>query len=127
MKKTVWLLLLLAYCSFIFFLSAQSNIPKPLPFAHQDKLFHAGAYGLLAFIALGYFAQVLGRARRALFAALIFTVLYAISDEWHQSFVVGREADVLDILADTVGALLALWLMSYFREVPYISKVIKLR
>lgn len=36
----------------------------------------------------------------------LFTVLYAISDEWHQSFVPGRSAEVSDVLIDSSGALL---------------------
>lgn len=33
-------------------------------------------------------------------------LLYGLTDEYHQSLVPGREADVLDLLADTVGGLL---------------------
>ena len=40
--------------------------------------------------------------------------LYGISDEFHQSFVPGRTPDVVDWLADTSGALLAVLLIAHF-------------
>lgn len=45
---------------------------------------------------------------------ILFCSLYGISDEWHQSFVVGRSSDVLDWLADTSGAVLASFLLMRF-------------
>ena len=41
-----------------------------------------------------------------------FTVLYAASDEWHQSFVPGRHPQLTDVLIDACGAatgLLIFW------------------
>jgi VanZ family protein len=35
-----------------------------------------------------------------------FTLLFGMSDEWHQSFVPSRMADVWDFAADGLGALL---------------------
>jgi VanZ family protein len=35
---------------------------------------------------------------------LLITVAYAISDEWHQSFVEGRHGSPVDVLIDTAGA-----------------------
>ena len=49
---------------------------------------------------------------REFLTALLLAALYAASDEFHQSFVPGREAAVLDVLLDTCGAgfgLAALW------------------
>ncbi|MBU1084784.1 MAG: VanZ family protein [Candidatus Beckwithbacteria bacterium] len=38
----------------------------------------------------------------------IFTVVYALSDEWHQTFVPGREGTLRDVGFDTIGALISL-------------------
>jgi VanZ family protein len=38
----------------------------------------------------------------------VLSIAYAISDEFHQSFVPGRSASVLDVLIDAVGMALAL-------------------
>jgi VanZ family protein len=43
--------------------------------------------------------------------ALGLAFLYAISDEWHQSFVPSREGSVRDVLIDGVGAGLGLLLL----------------
>jgi VanZ family protein len=56
-------------------------------------------------------------ARVALFAELI-CLLYAISDEFHQSFVPSREASPIDVMIDCVGAaagLFAVWAIGKFR------------
>jgi VanZ family protein len=42
---------------------------------------------------------------RTFFVAVFITVGWGVLDEFHQSFVPGRSADVLDIVADTAGAL----------------------
>ena len=50
--------------------------------------------------------------------ALGLTVLFASSDEWHQSFVPSRQAQVQDVLIDTSGAvagLSALWILARWR------------
>lgn len=119
-----WLSLLLGYCSFIFYLSHQPSLPVPALFQHQDKLFHATAYGILAFFALGYFKCVIQPVNNAMLVAFIFCALYGISDEWHQSFIEGRQADVLDWLADCVGAMLVISVMSFFlrKSQPKLSK-----
>lgn len=43
----------------------------------------------------------------ALKYALLFSVLYGTTDEYHQSFTPGREPHVRDIIFDTIGASLA--------------------
>ena len=43
------------------------------------------------------------RWRTAALGALV-TVAFGVSDEIHQSFVPGRDADVLDVVADALGA-----------------------
>jgi len=47
-------------------------------------------------------------AGRSAFAALAISALYAVSDEFHQSFVPNRTPSALDALIDTAGASSAL-------------------
>src|SRR5689334_13129737 len=49
-----------------------------------------------------------GRARRAVLAALAITLLYAITDEFHQVYTPGRHAGVDDVLLDTIAACIAI-------------------
>ena len=50
--------------------------------------------------------------RRALAVALAITVLYAGTDELHQTFVNGRAGRPLDVMIDTAGALTAVALIA---------------
>jgi len=106
-------LILAAYCSLIFYLSHQSTLPMPMGFPHQDKLVHATAYGVMAVLAWRSFVHMNQTKRSILCFTLLFCSLYGVSDEFHQSFIVGRDADVLDWLADTLGAALALLLITW--------------
>jgi hypothetical protein len=51
---------------------------------------------------------LVGPRLRCIAAAMILCAAFAISDEWHQSFVPGRVADVEDLVADGAGIVLGL-------------------
>ncbi|RLA16692.1 MAG: VanZ family protein [Gammaproteobacteria bacterium] len=102
--------LLILYCTFIYWLSDQPSLPTPALFTHQDKLFHAGAYFIMAAFALRAFRHNISSLTLLVLTSLVFSSLYGLSDEWHQSFIPGRMSDVADWLADTVGAFLFLGL-----------------
>jgi len=98
----------------IFWLSNQSTLlPSPFHFEHQDKLIHATAYAVMAFLAWQAFAHRIVNVHVLLCAVIAFASFYGISDEFHQSFVAGRNADVWDWLADTLGASLAAFILHY--------------
>ena len=107
---------LILYCIFIYWLSDRHSLPTPLLFLHQDKLFHAGAYFVLTAFTLRAFRHVRTSLPVLMISSFMFASLYGISDEWHQSFVPGRMSDVLDWVADTVGAVLCLSL--YYVVIP---------
>ena len=76
-------------------------------FPLRDKGVHATEYAVLAFL----FAHASLRTWqthprwRVAFVAVLLTFLWGFLDEMHQAFVPGRSADLLDLLADTFGAL----------------------
>ncbi len=97
----------LALAALIFFLSHQSHpVPFAPPFPHADKVVHAATFGLLAALAARGLLAVGLAGRRALLLAVVAASLYGAVDEWHQSFVPGRDPDPLDWAADTGGAIL---------------------
>lgn len=49
--------------------------------------------------------------------ALLFCGLYAATDEFHQSFVPGRGASIIDVGIDTTGAILALVVYLLWRKI----------
>ena len=105
-----------AWCGLIFWMSSQSDLQGPdfpLP-PYTDKVVHAFIYAILS--ALTYpLARTLGMGRTGAAAlAIVFASLYGVSDEWHQSYVAGRHADLRDWIADTIGACTVCWIA--FRE-----------
>jgi len=68
---------------------------------------HALGYGLLALAYFYAFRFSPAKIKVAWFLAF----LYAISDELHQSFVVGRNASWIDVMIDSTGAAIALFLI----------------
>lgn len=98
----------------IFFLSHQPGDSLSLPeIPGMDKVAHMAAYGFLAATLLVAFSdeQKQTKPKRVLWFTVLFSVLYGISDEFHQSFIPGRSSSFFDVLADCAGATLtaALW------------------
>ncbi len=111
MPKTINVTFLTLYCCLIFWLSSQSSLPAPMLFIHQDKLVHLGAYFIMGVLAWRVFRAFFKKSLTTAVVSLLFCSLYGISDEWHQSYVPGRDADVFDWIADTLGASIALLVM----------------
>jgi VanZ family protein len=98
----------IALMGLIFFLSAQPDLSTGLGMWDLilRKLAHASFYALLCFLwwrALRPHAS----APRAIAAAWLIAVGYAVTDEWHQTFVDGRHGSPVDVLIDAAGAALA--------------------
>jgi VanZ family protein len=97
-----------AWACFIFWESSQ---PNPFPFLPpeiftHDKLLHMGGYAVLAGLAVGALAGArIASLGRAAAIAAVLAAGYGATDEWHQSYVPGRDADPWDWAADTLGAI----------------------
>lgn len=97
----------LAWAAVIFQLS---SMPSPPTLDRvSDKQAHAFAYAILALACIvGLTGASIHRVtRRVLVTAVVMSVIYGASDELHQLFVEGRSAEVADLVADALGALLA--------------------
>ena len=98
-----------AWMGLIFYLSAQSRLPNVMPYELpqiQDVLGHFTVYAVLA-VLVWWALRGVG-IRRPFLWALVVTVLYSFTDEFHQSFVPNRHPDVFDLATDLVGAVTAL-------------------
>ena len=102
-------LALILYCVLIFWLSNQPSVSIPLNLPNFDKVVHAGAYFIMGILAWRAFTTWLPKP---VFLTIVFCSLYGLSDEWHQSYIVGRYADVFDWVADTVGGIFSVLLMN---------------
>ncbi len=118
--STIWWFLALAWAINMFWLSTErfaSNDTRPLlaqllalvhihlappvfTFIHTitRKLAHVGEYAILAILLY----RCTGSAR----ATLIACIAFALTDEFHQSFVRSRGPSLIDCAIDTTGALL---------------------
>ncbi|WP_197032443.1 VanZ family protein [Bacillus sp. UNC41MFS5] len=76
------------------------------------KATHVMVFGFLAVLLF----QFLKRYRYAYPIAWFITFLYAITDEYHQSFMPGRVSSFKDVLFDSFGALLGLTLMFFINR-----------
>lgn len=100
----------------IFLLSSRPSSELP-DFDWADRIVkkagHLIGYALLA---IAYWRALHFRQERC-WLAWGMALLYAVTDEYHQSFVLGRSPSVGDVLIfDNLGALIALWLVSRYKR-----------
>jgi VanZ family protein len=107
LKHSLRLIAPLLWMALIFWMSSRSTVGPDLP-EFTRWIAHFTEYATLAALWFWALAPVLGR--QALIAAAAISALYALSDEWHQSFVPGRDSDPKDFLIDCVGITAGLWL-----------------
>lgn len=73
------------------------------------KTAHVVEYAFFSTLLYRAFKETGVRRRNAGIFAITLAVLYAASDEFHQSFIPGREPTVRDVIFDTIGASLAIY------------------
>ncbi len=70
------------------------------------KTTHFILYFILGLLIISFLKEF-GLTRKSIIISIIVVLLYACSDEIHQTFVAGRSGEVFDVLIDTVGGSLA--------------------
>ncbi len=65
---------------------------------------HFSIYFLLGLLSCAFFRSMNFPLSRSLFFAVILSCLYAMTDEFHQTFVPGRAGEFRDVCLDTFGA-----------------------
>ena len=89
--------------------------PETLAVVHYftRKIAHFTEYAILGFLAARAFRTSPNPAinRRWFLICLAVVVVYALLDEYHQSFVPSRSASIVDSLIDTAGGLTALFIV----------------
>jgi VanZ family protein len=112
-RRTVRIAAIIVWCGVIF---AASSRPD-LRVAHDDlldlvlrKAAHMVVFGVLVLLVQHALRAERIPAVRAAAAAWFGTLAYAVSDEWHQTFVHGRVGHAQDVGIDMLGATIALTL-----------------
>jgi VanZ family protein len=98
----------LAWMVVIFLLSAQPDLSTHLGIWDLvgRKIAHMATYALLTWL---WFWALRGTVAHPMVAAVAISLLYAVSDEYHQHFVHGRHGSPVDVLIDSVGIALIVW------------------
>jgi len=95
----------------IFYFSSRNT--SGVPIAHNLQFYFFKSLHLIEYSILGFLV---------FFAFINFNIslitgyLYAISDEFHQSFVVGRSGKFTDTLFDLAGILIGLYIYKYIQK-----------
>ncbi len=116
-RKTVnvvvrWLSVFL-WCALIYYLSSipelKSDLPNNWDFIFR-KIVHVIEYGILTFL---FFRAVLQNlsVKRSLAYSALFSISYALTDEYHQLFVFGRSGSLSDVFIDSIGVFFAVFLI----------------
>lgn len=80
------------------------------------KSAHLGEYFVLGLLVMNAMKTSQVPAFKGFIISVLICVLYAVSDEIHQYFVPGREAQVSDVLIDSVGALGGIWIRTLIKR-----------
>ena len=115
---TFYWLPLIIYCLAIYI---QSSLPSPesIPsFQFSDKVLHFLAYAVLGVLFYRAYQtlRIKDNVRRLMLLSVVSASLYGISDEIHQHFVSFRDGDILDAVANTLGALCGVYLYHLFKS-----------
>jgi VanZ family protein len=83
--------------------------PAQIVTAHLTvrKLGHWSEYFITAVLLMRALRNELSTKSQTVVAmwAIVWIILYAVSDEWHQSFVPSRTASVVDVMIDALGGI----------------------
>ena len=101
LPAVLWALLIFTVSSFPKLPSVPGGFSSIDKVAHFFEYFIFGIFLSIAFISL---PVTINLKRKLLYAALV-GIVYGISDEFHQSFVPGRETSLADTIADAAGAI----------------------
>jgi VanZ family protein len=98
----------------IFIFSAQSTFFLP-DLGWADTIMKKGGHMIgYALLALSFWYAFDWKSDKRWLAWLL-AVLYAMTDEFHQSYVPGRHPSVWDVVIfDNLGALIAVWFVGWF-------------
>lgn len=120
-NKSIIYLIPIFYYLGICYLSSRSGSDLPpiwfLDFPHSDKLIHFLVFGLWsALIAICLYLKPINffKSKKGMF--ILFSVMFIMAalDEYHQSFVPGRDQDINDWLADCIGIIFFFYLTQFF-------------
>ena len=82
----------------------EKYIEKTVVFVRKSA--HFTLYFILGLLVISFLKEF-GLSRKSIIISISVVLLYAVSDEIHQTFIPGRSGEVLDVLIDTIGGSLS--------------------
>lgn len=81
------------------------------------KMAHFSIYTLLGFLLMFFMNTYPIKVKEKISISLLVGILYAISDEIHQKFVPGRSCQITDVMIDSLGVTLGIFLLLMLLEI----------
>src|SRR3989338_1288661 len=90
------------YSGIIYYVSSWTELSIPGKLK-VDKVIHVAEYLPFGFLMARALASTGLKTFFVIPGAVLLSVVYGLSDEFHQLFVMGRSCDFFDVFADTLG------------------------
>ena len=107
-KQIVNWLAVIAWIAVIYYFSHQPDLKSELePFWDLifRKIAHMAEYFVLSFLLFRAWSGHNLSFKKSLILSVVFAVLYAGFDEWHQTSISGRQGSIKDVGIDSIGVL----------------------
>jgi len=105
----------LVWAGLIFWLSSMSITPEPDAIRGFPGWSQEAHFALYLVLGALLFRAIFAHSSKMRFSMpMVIGALYAASDEVHQYFVPGRQADMLDFMVDVAGLAFGILLVWYF-------------
>ena len=113
----IFYLPLILYLALVFYMSS-GPVTSLVLRSIKDYILHGTEYcGLYLLVFRAIHEGLESKpGRGGYWLAAVLTVLYGISDEFHQSFVPTRDASFWDVMADAAGAMLGIGLIAGWKR-----------
>ncbi len=83
------------------------------------KIAHFSIYLLLGFLVYNALFNKKISSINVLLCSILIVCLYAVSDEIHQLFIIGRSCEIRDIIIDTIGGSIGSLLYYFYTKLKY--------
>ena len=86
------------------------------------KIAHFSIYAVVGFLLMGLLSTYKIKNKWKIAITMIVGILYAIPDEFHQSFSPGRTPKLTDVYIDTLGVILGTLIILFIQKIYYSIK-----
>ena len=91
------------------------------------KIAHFSIYTLVGLLLMGLLSTYKIKENWRIILSVLLGMIYAVSDEIHQSFIPGRTPQITDVYIDTLGVVLGVLLILLFIKIydKYVTKILQ--